>query len=449
MALIPPRTDEVSIDLAQHRRKTSIDDVKLSHHIHPGAAEANVAEDYEDEYPEGGSEAWLVVFGAWCSMMLSMGLLNTVGVLQAWVLQHQLSNYSEFSIGWIFSVYAFFLYIAGAQVGPIFDAHDVRWLIIPGTVGFVAAMMFLSVCKEYYQFFLSFGVLGGISACCLFNPAISAVGHWFNKRRALATGIACTAGGTGGIFFPLIILYLAPKIGFPWAIRIIGFICAVLGAISCCCLRKRLPHNKKAGASIDLRALKDRTYAMTTVAVFLVEFAVFIPYTYISSYAIHSGVEPQHAYLLMTLLNTGAIPGRAIPGYVADRFGHFNVMCVTSFTCATFIFALWLTAGTNEAAITAFAVVFGFWSGAAISLTPVCVGAVCKTEDVGKRIGTTFSISSFGALIGIPIAGAIVQANGGSYTGLIIFAGASYLAAFLAFLLTRIVAGGWDLGVIF
>lgn len=46
-----------------------------------------------------------------------MGLLNTVGVLQAWVTQHQLQGYSESNIGWIFGAYAFFLYIGGAQVG--------------------------------------------------------------------------------------------------------------------------------------------------------------------------------------------------------------------------------------------------------------------------------------------------------------------------------------------
>lgn len=82
-----------------------------------------------------------------------MGLLNTVGVLQAWVSEHQLKGYSESNIGWIFSAYAFFLYIGGAQVGeyqidtlsvsprdlrpvqgPIFDAHDIRYLLIPGSV---------------------------------------------------------------------------------------------------------------------------------------------------------------------------------------------------------------------------------------------------------------------------------------------------------------------------
>jgi hypothetical protein len=73
--------------------------------------------DDADEYPEGGTQAWLVVVGAWCAMIPSMGLLNTLGVLQAWVSEHQLESYTESNIGWIFSAYAFFLYIFGVQVG--------------------------------------------------------------------------------------------------------------------------------------------------------------------------------------------------------------------------------------------------------------------------------------------------------------------------------------------
>lgn len=70
-----------------------------------------------NEYPEGGLKAWSVVLGAWCAMVPSMGLLNSLGVLHAWTAKHQLEDYSESSIGWIFGAYGFFLYLAGAQAG--------------------------------------------------------------------------------------------------------------------------------------------------------------------------------------------------------------------------------------------------------------------------------------------------------------------------------------------
>ncbi|KAL2883122.1 hypothetical protein SGCOL_001310 [Colletotrichum sp. CLE4] len=394
------------------------------------------------KYPEGGKDAWLVVAGAWCAMIPSMGLLNTLAVLQAWVSQNELHGLPESTIGWVFSTYAFFLYFCGAQVGmrrlnqlkrlkltilqgPIFDAHD------------------------FYQFLLTFGVLGGVSASLLFNPSIAAIGHWFSERRALATGIACTAGGVGGVVFPLIILYMAPKVGFPWAIRTVGFICAAASVLACTLLKKRLPPSKTSSGAIDLKALKETKFGLATLAVFLIEFAVFIPYTYICSYAIHEGIDLQKSLLLSALFNAGAIPGRALPGYVADRFGPFNVTCVTALVCSTFIFALWMTAGGGEAATTAFAVMFGFWSGAAISLTPVCIGQVCRIEDYGKRSGTAFFVCSFGALVGVPFAGAILQWSGGTYDGLILFAGGLYILSFFAFAVARGVAGGWNPRILF
>lgn len=74
----------------------------------------------DDDYPEGGLKSWLVVLGAWCAMVPSMGLLNSLGTLHAWTSSHQLKSYSDSSIGWIYGAYGFFLYIAGAQTGRFY-----------------------------------------------------------------------------------------------------------------------------------------------------------------------------------------------------------------------------------------------------------------------------------------------------------------------------------------
>lgn len=306
--------------------------------------------------------------------------------------------------------------------------------------------LLMTIPAEFYQFILSFGFCGGISASLLFNPSLSAIGHWFCKRRAFATGVACTAGGIGGIVFSLIILYLAPVIGFPWAIRVVAFISLGLLAIANILLRKRLPNNKKAKVYIDFSLFREINFSVTVAAVFLVEFAVFIPYTYLCSYALSSGFDSRDAYLQSVLLNVGALPGRVLPGYIADRFGAFNTMIVTSFACGAFILGLWLTADGVRARVIAFSILFGFWSGAAISLSPVCVSRVCKIEHYGKYNGMTYFVASFGALVGIPIAGALVDNSASPFNNLIWFAGGFYMVACIAFGIARGVAGGWRFG---
>jgi MFS family permease len=334
----------------------------------------------------------------------------------------------------------------------------------------VASLMCLSVSTEYYQFLLSFGVLGGLSACCLFTPSVSTIGHWFNKRQGLATGLACTAGGIGGIIFSFITLYLAPKIGFPWTMRIIGFISLGMCSVACATLQTRpravldpvQDEKKKPGLiaclrqAIDLKPLAhDPAYLATTIAVWLIEFAVFLPITYISSAAIATGqgIDHQHVYRLIALLNVGSVPGRALPGYLADRFGRFNVMIITALVCTILIFCIWLPPTVldvaSEPALTAFAVLFGFWSGAAISLTPVCIAQVSRVEEIGRRVGTCFSISSFGALVGVPIGGAIIDASGGGFIGLVVFSGCCYVLALGGFVVARFVAGPKRIAAVF
>ncbi|KAJ5625916.1 hypothetical protein N7510_002225 [Penicillium lagena] len=380
-----------------------------------------MGQDSDLVFPDGGWRAWSVVLGSWCAMVPSFGLMNTIGVFESWLADHQLRDYSKASIGWIFSLYMFFLYFGSVQV-------------------------------EYYQFMLGFSVLGGISSSMVFTPSVACIAHWFLARRALATGIAATAGGIGGIIFPVLISNLADSLGFPWSIRIIGFISAAFCFLSVALLRTRLPLDSVQKGTVDIRALKELRFSLLTAAIVLIDFALLIPLTYLPSYAQSRGVEDSLAYNLSSILNAASIVGRIVPGYFADRFGRFNVMIITTFICSMFTFALWLPSQSNQAVILAFAVLFGFWSGTAISLSPVCVAQISKPQDFGKRYGTTYFLVSIGTLIAIPIAGELLKVQTSTmgqddYTSLIILCGLVYSCACVFFILSRGVSVGWGLKV--
>lgn len=100
----------------------------------------------DETYPEGGLEAWLVVLGSWCGLLAALGILNTIGVFQTYVSTHQLSQYSEGTVGWIFSLYTALCFFCGVYIGPLFDKYGPRWLIGPGSVAVVASVMITSVC---------------------------------------------------------------------------------------------------------------------------------------------------------------------------------------------------------------------------------------------------------------------------------------------------------------
>ncbi|OIW31158.1 MFS general substrate transporter [Coniochaeta ligniaria NRRL 30616] len=399
-------------------------------------------DEYEETYPEGGRRAWLVVLGSWLALFASLGIMNILATFQTYVSTHQLSHYDSGTIGWIFSLYTFLCFFLGIYIGPIFDKYGPRYLILGGTIALAVSLMLLSICTQYWQFLLAFGLLSGLASSLLFTPSIASVGHFFHARRGFATGIASTAGSLGGVVWPLMLQSLFPRLGWAWSIRILGFLCLALTAAANFLIRSRLP--PKAGASVhpDPRIFLNKAFALTTAAVFFLEFALFIPLTYISSYTLAQGFSESFSFQMVTFLNAGSVFGRVVPGWYADIIGPFNANMISVALTIVACFGIWLPVGHTTPGLVVFAVLFGFTSGSNISLVPVAIGRLCRTQEYGRYYATCYTIVSIACLIGVPIAGRILEACNGDYWGLIVMTGSVYVAALLAFVAAKVAAVG-------
>ena len=290
---------------------------------------------------------------------------------------------------------------------------------------------------------LAFGCLGGIASSILWTSSIATLGQWFQQNQALATGLATTAGGFGGVFYPLIFTRLAPQIGFPWAMRCFALISASCFLCSIFLLRTRMPKNPGASLLLDWQGFKDTRFALTMAAIFILDWAVLVPPAYITTYASTQGLTNISKHIL-AILNAASIFGRGLPGAVADKAGRFNVMIICSTMCSLSIFGLWLNAGSSVSTLVSFSIVYGFFSGSAYSLTPVCVAQLCRAEDYAVRYGTGYGVVSIATLAGIPLSGNILSAGGGrNYSALILFCGTAYAASTALFVLARGVSRGW------
>lgn len=406
-----------------------------------------------NSYPEGGLEAWLVVLGSFLGLVVALGVMNTIGTYQAYFVNNQLASYSSGSVGWIFGLYAFMSFFCGIQIGPIFDAKGPRYLVLAGSVLLMASTLLLGVCTAYWHFLLVFGFLGGTGTSLIFTPAIASIGHFFLVRRGMATGIAAAGGSLGGIIFPLMLQALFPRIGFAWSTRVVALINLILLIFTNLLIKSRLPPKKATMEAIlpDFRIFRDPIFALTTTGVYFTEWGLFIPLTYITSYAIAHGVDERFSYQILALVNVGSTFGRCLPGILADRIGRFNAMILTVSLCLTSTLAIWLPSGSNVGVIVFYGVLFGFASGSNISLTPVCVGQLCRTENYGRYYATAYTIVSFGTLTGIPIAGQILEACGGgdNYWGLITFTGCCYAIGLCCYITARVIKVGWGVRKIY
>jgi MFS family permease len=245
---------------------------------------------------------------------------------------------------------------------------------------------------------------------------------------------------------------LIPTLGFAWATRILGFILAGLLGISNLLVRSRLPR-KPMGSfkniAPDLTVFKDPPFAFVSLGIFLMEWGVLVPLTFGTSYATSHGHSSSFGFQIIAVLNAGSFFGRYFAGMIADMIGRVNTLILSILTCIITCFALWLPAGGSTAMIIVFAVIFGFVSGSNLSLSPVCVGQMCKTEHYGRYFSTCWMLVAFGTLTALPIGGQILIANDGKYTGLIIFAGMSYTAAAACLIAARVLKVGWKINMVY
>lgn len=127
-----------------------------------------------------------------------------------------------------------------------------------------------------------------------------------------------------------------------------------------------------------------------------------------------------------------------IAGALADTLGAYNIFSFVCYVSGILILALWIPASGN-AAVIAFAVIFGFTSGAYASLIANLIVKISPNfKVIGYRTGLAFLFGSIGGLTTNPIAGAILQRDNGSYTGMKIFSGVFVMAGSTLVFLARL-----------
>ena len=107
---------------------------------------------------------------------------------------------------------------------------------------------------------------------------------------------------------------------------------------------------------------------------------VFVPLFYLPSYAEAQGIDTELAFYLSSIFNGASFFGRVIAGIIADKVGRLNMLFVIA--VSTGILGLCWQRITSNAAIIIFAVLYGFCSGAVVSLSAVCFAQVPKMQEI-------------------------------------------------------------------
>lgn len=389
----------------------------------------NSSDDDDAEIPDSGWRAWLVVLGAFCANITTVGFVNSSGTIQEYLMSHFLKNESESTVGWIFSIYIFLMFFCGIQTGPLVDSIGIKPVLLPGCLLWCTSLMITSMCTQHYQFILGFSILGGLASSLIYNPSYTVISQWFTSKRSVAISFVAVGGSFTGSFLPIVLSTLFEKVGYGWTIRILSFMFMGLSIIACTTMQSRtksIETVKWKDVSIDLKCLKSPTFSWCVLGLVFSEWAYFLPSLYIVDNAKMLGFTNRDSNLLLVYFNIGSTFGRVGGGYAGRRYGTFNSMIVSTFLTGLSSLCIWLPVGNSRAGLTAFAVIFGFLSGAGMALGPACVASISTSTNFGKRYGTTYCLVSLAVLTSLPIGGVLTKYN---YLGMKIATGVAYLIA--------------------
>jgi MFS family permease len=315
----------------------------------------------------------------------------------------------------VFAVTAFCWFQLSPLSGRIADRVGPRPVLLAGAAALACGLLLTATVRQLWIGYLTYGAGVGIAVACGYVPLVAAVGGWFERRRAVAMAIAVAGIGVGTLLGAPLAATLIETIGWRGTHVVFGVVGAVL-LVGCAALVRRPPQPAGDGSGPPLRVLARMAWFRSMyAATLLAAFALFVPVVHLPAYAATSGASPVAGAALIGIIGVASVVGRIALGAVADRFGRMRTF-QASFAVLAVAFAFWLghiALGGAYAVLVAFAVVLGVGYGGWIALQPAVVADTFGVRGLGRLVGIVYTAAGIGALLGVPVAGALVDATGG------------------------------------
>ena len=138
------------------------------------------------------------------------------------------------------------------------------------------------------------------------------------------------------------------------------------------------------------------------------------------------------SFSLLLAINAIGAPGRFIPALLADHDsipgGTLTMLILTTFSAAICLFA-WACVG-SLAGDFAWVLIFGYFGAGIQSLFPAAlVGFTDDRSKSGVRVGMAFGVVSVACVTGPPLAGKLIEYEGGGYLAAQAWAGTTLMIA--------------------
>ena len=330
-------------------------------------------------------------------------------------------------------------------------AYTPRTVTLIGGTLLLLANILASLSTQLWHFLLAQGVLLGCATCLSYIPAVTIAPGWFDTRRGLAMGVILSGTGVGGVVWAPALRALNAAIGFRNTLRLTGGIGFALISAAAIALEwdpasaariaaerpsslpgspRRSPRPFLALRSIPLvnwRIANSRLFVAEAAGAALQAAAYYTPVYFFSSYARSLGYSAAAGASFIAASNASSAAGKVLLGYTADRAGRLNTLLFCTLVSAATALGLWFPStragqegdgegvsgnGRARALFVAFAVLYGVFAGAYVSLFPTVLVELFGMQNFASVNGFLYMVRGFGTLLGTPVAGALIHSGG-------------------------------------
>jgi MFS family permease len=379
----------------------------------------------QTQFERDSPHAWRMVTAGFLATFTLFGVVYSFGAFFKPIAAQFGANRSATSA--IFSITSSVSFLLGPFTGHLADRFGPRRICAIGAVTIGLGLAATARIDQLWVAYITYGFGVGIAIACCYVPLIAAVSGWFLKRRNTALGIAASGIGVGTVVTAPGAAELIRRLGWREAYVVLAVVATVL-LLVCSWLIEAPPVELSAPEFSVRRIIRTRPFRLMYAACMLWTVATAIPFVFLPAYAQGVGIKAVAAATLVGFIGFASTAGRLGLGPLADRFG----LMATYRLCLLVLglcFALWLY-GKSYGMLVAFALVMGASYGGAVALTPAVVAELFGTRGLGVILGTLYTGSAIGTLLGPPVCGALIDRTG-SYRLAILFTMAVTIVSYL------------------
>ena len=324
--------------------------------------------------------------------------------------------------------------------GWLVDRFGPRLLISVGTALTGLSWVLASLASTLPMFILAYGLLGGIGTGIVYVGVVGLMVAWFPDRRGFAAGVVAAGYGMGAIVTTIPINDTLASSGLQATLFRYGIAFGVIGLIAAQGLRSAPAQVRAATGTEGIGAgemLRTPIFWLMFVMMSMMSTSGLMVTSQLGAFAAEFGITK------MTVWGMAALPlaltidrftnglTRPFFGWVSDRIGRENTMCV-AFALEGIAMYLWLITRADPVLFVLLSGVVFFGWGEIFSLFPSTLTDTFGTRHATRNYGFLYMAQGIGAIFGAYCAVLLHDATGGWESVFGVAIGADLLTAVLA-----------------